>query len=334
MGIFEKYLSVWVFLAIVIGQSLGLVFPQQFQQIAILEYHNINLVIAILIWAMIFPMMLQIDFTKIKDLSKNTGGLFLTLSINWLIKPFTMFFFATLFMSYIFSSYIPAELAQSYIAGMILLGVAPCTAMVFVWSHLMKGDSNYTLIQVSVNDLIMLFAFAPIAGFLLQVSDIVVPYETLFTSVLLFIVMPLIASIFIRQFFKKNISNIIQKLKPFSIFSLLLTIVILFGLQSNNIANNFFHMVLIAIPLILQTYLIFYLGYFISKKIRLNKKIAGPACLIGTSNFFELAVAVAITLFGLNSPAALATIVGVLVEVPVMLHLVSIINKKYKPSFN
>ena len=333
MGIFEKYLSVWVFLAIVIGQSLGLVFPQQFQQIAILEYHNINLVIAILIWAMIFPMMLQIDFTKIKDLSKNTGGLFLTLSINWLIKPFTMFFFATLFMSYIFSSYIPAELAQAYIAGMILLGVAPCTAMVFVWSHLMKGDSNYTLIQVSVNDLIMLFAFAPIAGFLLQVSDIVVPYETLFTSVILFIVMPLIASIFIRQFFKKNISNIIQKLKPFSIFSLLLTIVILFGLQSNNIANNFFHMVLIAIPLILQTYLIFYLGYFISKKIRLNKKIAGPACLIGTSNFFELAVAVAITLFGLNSPAALATIVGVLVEVPVMLHLVSIINKKYKPSF-
>ena len=334
MGIFEKYLSVWVFLAIVIGQSLGLVFPQQFQQIAILEYHNINLVIAILIWAMIFPMMLQIDFTKIKDLSRNTGGLFLTLSINWLIKPFTMFFFATLFMSYIFSNYIPADLAQAYIAGMILLGVAPCTAMVFVWSHLMKGDSNYTLIQVSVNDLIMLFAFAPIAGFLLQVSDIVVPYETLFTSVLLFIVIPLIASIFIRQFFKKNISNIIQKLKPFSIFSLLLTIVILFGLQSNNIANNFFHMVLIAIPLILQTYLIFYLGYFISKKIRLNKKIAGPACLIGTSNFFELAVAVAITLFGLNSPAALATIVGVLVEVPVMLHLVSIINKKYKPSFN
>ncbi len=333
MGIFEKYLSIWVFLAIVIGQSLGLVFPQQFQQIAILEYHNINLVIAILIWAMIFPMMLQIDFTKIKDLSKNTGGLFLTLSINWLIKPFTMFFFATLFMSYIFSNYIPTNLAQSYIAGMILLGVAPCTAMVFVWSHLMKGDSNYTLVQVSVNDLIMLFAFAPIAGFLLQVSDIVVPYETLFTSVLLFIVMPLIASIFIRQFFKKNISNIIQKLKPFSIFSLLLTIVILFGLQSNNIANNFFHMVLIAIPLILQTYLIFYLGYFISKKIRLNKKIAGPACLIGTSNFFELAVAVAITLFGLNSPAALATIVGVLVEVPVMLHLVSIINKKYKPSF-
>lgn len=333
MGIFEKYLSVWVFLAIVIGQSLGLVFPQHFQQIAVLEYQNINLVIAILIWAMILPMMLQIDFTSIKSLSKNTQGLFLTLTLNWLIKPFTMFFIATFFMSYIFSSYITEEVAQSYIAGMILLGVAPCTAMVFVWSHLMKGNANYTLIQVSVNDLIMLFAFAPIAGFLLKVSEIVVPYETLFTSVLLFIVMPLIASIFIRQFFKKNISNIIQKLKPFSIFSLLLTIVILFGLQSNNIANNFFHMVLIAIPLILQTYLIFYLGYFISKKIRLNKKIAGPACLIGTSNFFELAVAVAITLFGLNSPAALATIVGVLVEVPVMLHLVSIINKKYKPSF-
>ena len=329
MGIFEKYLSVWVFLAIIVGQLLGIVFPQHFQQIAILEYHNINLVIAILIWAMILPMMLQIDFSRIKDISKNPHGLFLTLSINWLIKPFTMFFFATLFMSYIFSNYIPADLAQSYIAGMILLGVAPCTAMVFVWSHLMKGDSNYTLIQVSVNDLIMLFAFAPIAGFLLQVSDIVVPYETLFTSVLLFIVMPLIASIIIRQFFKKNIGNIIQKLKPFSIFSLLLTIVILFGLQSNNIVNNFFHMVLIAIPLILQTYLIFYLGYFISKKIKLTKSIAGPACLIGTSNFFELAVAVAITLFGLNSPAALATIVGVLVEVPIMLHLVNIVNKKY-----
>lgn len=329
MGIFEKYLSVWVFLAIIVGQLLGIVFPQHFQQIAILEYHNINLVIAILIWAMILPMMLQIDFSRIKDISKNPHGVFLTLSINWLIKPFTMFFFATLFMSYIFSNYIPADLAQSYIAGMILLGVAPCTAMVFVWSHLMKGDSNYTLIQVSVNDLIMLFAFAPIAGFLLQVSDIVVPYETLFTSVLLFIVMPLIASIIIRQFFKKNIGNIIQKLKPFSIFSLLLTIVILFGLQSNNIVNNFFHMVLIAIPLILQTYLIFYLGYFISKKIKLTKSIAGPACLIGTSNFFELAVAVAITLFGLNSPAALATIVGVLVEVPIMLHLVNIVNKKY-----
>lgn len=332
MGIFEKYLSVWVFLAIVIGQSLGLVFPQHFQQIAVLEYQNINLVIVILIWAMILPMMLQIDFTSIKSLSKKPQGLFLTLTLNWLIKPFTMFFIATFFMSYIFSSYIPEEVAQSYIAGMILLGVAPCTAMVFVWSHLMKGDANYTLVQVSVNDLIMLFAFAPIAGFLLQVSDIVVPYKTLFTSILLFIVMPLIVSILIRQYFIKNLGQIIQKLKPLSVISLLLTILILFGLQSKNIMNNFFHMILIAIPLILQTYLVFYLGYFISKKIRLIKNIAGPACLIGTSNFFELAVAVAITLFGINSPAALATIVGVLVEVPVMLHLVSIINKKYKPS--
>lgn len=332
MGIFEKYLSIWIFLAIVIGQLLGLVFPQQFQQIAVLEYQNINLVIAILIWAMILPMMLQIDFTSIKDLTKKPQGLFLTLSLNWLIKPFSMFFIATFFMSYIFSSYIPEEVAQSYIAGMIILGVAPCTAMVFVWSHLMKGDANYTLVQVSVNDLIMLFAFAPIAGFLLQVSDIVVPYKTLFTSIFLFIVMPLFASILIRKYFKKTVSFIIQKLKPISMLSLLLTIVILFGLQSNNIMNNFFHMVLIAIPLILQTYLIFYLGYFISKKIKLTKNIAGPACLIGTSNFFELAVAVAITLFGINSPAALATIVGVLVEVPVMLHLVSIINKKYKPT--
>ena len=329
MGIFEKYLSVWVFLAIIVGQLLGIVFPEYFEEIASFEYENINLVIAILIWAMILPMMLNIDFTSIKSLSKKPQGLFLTLILNWLIKPFTMFFIATFFMAYLFSHFIPVDTAQSYIAGMILLGVAPCTAMVFVWSHLMKGDANYTLIQVSVNDLIMLFAFAPIAGFLLQVSNIVVPYETLFTSILLFIVMPLIASILIRQYFKKTISFIIQKLKPISILSLLLTILILFGLQSNNIVNNFFHMILIAIPLILQTYLIFYLGYFISKKIKLTKNIAGPACLIGTSNFFELAVAVAITLFGINSPAALATIVGVLVEVPVMLHLVSIINKKY-----
>ena len=329
MGIFEKYLSIWVFLAIIAGQLLGMIFSENFEKIAVLEYQNINLVIAILIWAMILPMMLQIDFTKIKDVSKNPQGLFLTLIINWLIKPFTMFLMASFFMKYVFGTYIPEDTAQSYIAGMILLGVAPCTAMVFVWSYLMKGDANYTLIQVSINDVIMLFAFAPIAGFLLKVSDIVVPYETLFTSVILFIVLPLFVSILIRQVFKKTISTIIQKLKPFSITALLSTILILFGLQSNNIANNFFHMVLIAIPLILQTYLIFYLGYFFSKKIKLTKNIAGPACLIGTSNFFELAVAVAITIFGLNSPAALATIVGVLVEVPVMLHLVDIINKKY-----
>lgn len=329
MGIFEKYLSVWVFLAIIVGQLLGIVFPEYFEEIASFEYQNINLVIAILIWAMILPMMLQIDFTQIKDISKNPHGLFLTLVINWFIKPFSMFFIATFFMAYLFSHFIPEDTAQSYIAGMILLGVAPCTAMVFVWSHLVKGNANYTLVQVSLNDLIMLFAFAPIAGFLLQVSDIVVPYETLFTSIFLFIVIPLIASVIIRQFFKKNIAHIIRQFKPLSIISLLLTIVILFGLQSNNIVNNIFHMVLIAIPLILQTYFIFYLGYFISKKIKLTKSIAGPACLIGTSNFFELAVAVAITLFGLNSPAALATIVGVLVEVPIMLHLVNIVNKKY-----
>jgi ACR3 family arsenite transporter len=329
VGIFEKYLSVWVFLAIIVGQLLGIVFPEYFEEIASFEYQNINLVIAILIWAMILPMMLQIDFTRIKDISKNPHGLFLTLVINWFIKPFSMFFIATFFMAYLFSHFIPEDTAQSYIAGMILLGVAPCTAMVFVWSHLVKGNANYTLVQVSLNDLIMLFAFAPIAGFLLQVSDIVVPYETLFTSIFLFIVIPLIASVIIRQFFKKNIAHIIRQFKPLSIISLLLTIVILFGLQSNNIVNNIFHMVLIAIPLILQTYLIFYLGYFISKKIKLTKSIAGPACLIGTSNFFELAVAVAITLFGLNSPAALATIVGVLVEVPIMLHLVNIVNKKY-----
>ena len=229
MGIFEKYLSIWVFLAIIAGQLLGMVFSENFEKIAVLEYQNINLVIAILIWAMILPMMLQIDFTKIKDVSKNPQGLFLTLIINWLIKPFTMFLMASFFMKYVFGTYIPEDTAQSYIAGMILLGVAPCTAMVFVWSYLMKGDANYTLIQVSINDVIMLFAFAPIAGFLLKVSDIVVPYETLFTSVILFIVLPLFVSILIRQVFKKTISTIIQKLKPFSITALLSTILILFG---------------------------------------------------------------------------------------------------------
>ncbi|MDA1034079.1 MAG: ACR3 family arsenite efflux transporter [Proteobacteria bacterium] len=330
MGIFERYLTIWVLSALGIGQGLGIVFPHYFSKIATFEYEGINLVIAVLIWAMILPMMLQIDFTKISNFSKNPRGLFLTLAINWLIKPFSMFLIASLFMGYVFSAYIPYETAQSYVAGMILLGVAPCTAMVFVWSYLMKGDANFTLVQVSINDLIMLIAFAPIAGFLLQASDIVVPYKTLFTSVFLFIVLPLILSVGIRHYFRSNIIFIIQKLKPLSIISLLLTILILFGLQSNNILGNFFHMGLIAIPLIIQTYLVFYLGYYISRKIKLTKSIAGPACLIGTSNFFELAVVVAITLFGLNSPAALATIVGVLVEVPVMLHLVNIINKKYK----
>ena len=329
MGIFERYLSVWVFLAILAGQGLGMFFPELFKSISAFEFQNINLVIAFLIWAMILPMMLQIDFTRIKGLPKQPQGLFLTLSINWLIKPFSMFLIATLFMEVIFSTFISPDIAKSYVAGMILLGVAPCTAMVFVWSHLMKGDPNYTLVQVSINDLIMLFAFAPIAGFLLKVSDIVVPYETLFTSVFLFILLPLIISIIFRKLFFNSIAYVIQKLKPLSILALLATIAILFGLQSYNIVNNFYHMVLIAIPLILQTYLIFYLGFYISKKMKITKSIAGPACLIGTSNFFELAVAVAITLFGLNSPAALATIVGVLVEVPVMLHLVNIVNKKY-----
>jgi len=333
MGIFERYLSVWVALAIATGVTLGVVFPTFFEYIAKLEVAHVNIVVAVLIWVMIYPMMVQVDFSTIKDVGKNPQGLMLTIVINWLIKPFTMAALGWLFFEGLFADLVSPDTAQQYIAGMILLGVAPCTAMVFVWSQLTKGDANYTLVQVSVNDIIMIFAFAPIAGLLLGVSDIHVPWNTLFLSVLLYVVLPLLAGVVTRQKLNKSrrddvaVAALLDKLKPFSIVGLLATVVLLFGFQANTILAQPLDIVLIAIPLIIQTYGIFIIAYVIALKLNLAHKIAAPACLIGTSNFFELAVAVAISLFGLHSGAALATVVGVLVEVPVMLSLVAIVNK-------
>lgn len=332
MGIFERYLSVWVGLSIILGVVMGLWQPDLFQLVANLEIAHVNLVIAVFIWVMIYPMMVQIDFSAIKDVGKNPKGLFLTIVINWFIKPFTMAGLGWLFFNIFFANLVDPASAQEYIAGMILLGVAPCTAMVFVWSQLTKGDLNYTLIQVSVNDVIMIFAFAPITAFLLGVSDIQVPWETLIISVVLYVLLPLIAGVLTRNMLNKRrdkaaLDNLLSVLKPWSMVGLLATVVLLFGFQAETIVSKPQIIGLIAIPLIIQTYGIFVIAYIAAMWLKLPHNIAGPACLIGTSNFFELAVAVAISLFGLHSGAALATVVGVLVEVPVMLSLVYIINR-------
>jgi ACR3 family arsenite transporter len=331
LGIFEKYLSIWVALSIATGTLLGYILPGFFEFIATLEYQQVNFLIAILIWVMIFPMMVNIDFSKILDLRTSPKGLFLTLIINWIIKPFTMAMLGILFFEIFFENIITPEDSKQYIAGMILLGVAPCTAMVFVWSSLTKGDPNYTLLQVSVNDIIMIFAFAPIAAFYLGVTSIEVPWDTLMISVLLYVLMPLLFGIFTRKFFLNEDINEINKFnlkfKPFIVQGLLLTVILLFGFQGEKIINSPLLIFMIAIPLIIQTYGIFFLAYFCAYMLKLPHKIAAPACLIGTSNFFELAVAVSIAIFGINSGAALTTVVGVLVEVPVMLSLVYILNR-------
>ncbi|EFN00501.1 ACR3 family arsenite efflux transporter [Actinobacillus pleuropneumoniae] len=330
MGIFERFLTIWVALAITAGVALGIAFPQVVEKVALLEIAHINLPVAVLIWLMIYPMMIQIDWSAIKDVGKKPKGLAMTIVVNWLIKPFTMALIGWLFFRFLFAAWVEPQTAQEYIAGMILLGVAPCTAMVFVWSQLVKGDPNYTLVQVSVNDIIMIFAFVPIAGFLLGVSDITIPWETLLYSTLLYVVLPLIAGSATRKILLKSNRSISQfgnKLKPFSMMGLILTVVLLFAFQAETILANPLIIVLIAIPLLVQTYGIFFLSHLVSKWLNLPKEIAAPACLIGTSNFFELAVAVAISLFGLHSGAALATVVGVLVEVPVMLSLVWWINR-------
>ncbi|EFM89724.1 arsenite efflux pump ACR3 [Actinobacillus pleuropneumoniae] len=330
MGIFERFLTIWVALAITAGVALGIAFPQVVEKVALLEIAHINLPVAVLIWLMIYPMMIQIDWSAIKDVGKKPKGLAMAIVVNWLIKPFTMALIGWLFFRFLFAAWVEPQTAQEYIAGMILLGVAPCTAMVFVWSQLVKGDPNYTLVQVSVNDIIMIFAFAPIAGFLLGVSDITIPWETLLYSTLLYVVLPLIAGSATRKILLKSNRSISQfgnKLKPFSMMGLILTVVLLFAFQAETILANPLIIVLIAIPLLVQTYGIFFLSHLVSKWLNLPKEIAAPACLIGTSNFFELAVAVAISLFGLHSGAALATVVGVLVEVPVMLSLVWWINR-------
>lgn len=296
------------------------------------EYAQVSIPIAILIWLMIFPMMLKVDFKSIKNVSKNPKGLFVTWVTNWLMKPFTMFGIASLFFFVIFKTLIPADLAKDYLAGAILLGAAPCTAMVFVWSHLTKGDPAYTVVQVATNDLIILPAFAPIVAFLLGVSGVSIPWDTLLLSVVLFVVIPLVAGIVTRtqlikrkgeEYFNKTF---LPKFNNTTIAGLLLTLIIIFSFQGNVILENPLHIVLIAVPLIIQTFLIFFIAYLASKALKLPHNIAAPAGMIGASNFFELAVAVAIALFGAQSPVALATIVGVLTEVPVMLILVKIAN--------
>ena len=332
MGIFEKYLSIWVAICIICGVFLGSLVPNLFTSIADFEWAHVNLVVAFCIWVMVYPMMTQIDFSSIKNAGSKPKGLILTLIVNWLIKPFTMATLGWFFFKVLFVDLVDPVSANEYIAGMILLGVAPCTAMVFVWSQLTKGDPNYTLVQVSINDIIMIFAFAPITGFLLGVADIEIPWNTLVLSVGLYVVFPLVAGIVTRFQLGKgskenNVENFLKTTKPFSIIGLLFTVVLLFGFQAEIILEKPEIIALIAVPLIVQTYGIFALAYSVAKFIKLDHNIAAPACLIGTSNFFELAVAVAISLFGLHSGAALATVVGVLVEVPVMLTLVYFANR-------
>jgi len=332
MPFFERFLSVWVGLAIVAGVSLGLAAPGLFQAVAAFEVAHVNLAVAVFIWVMIYPMMIQIDFAAMKRVGDRPKGLLLTLVVNWLIKPFTMAALGWLFFKVLFADMVDPQTGSEYIAGMILLGVAPCTAMVFVWSHLTKGDANYTLVQVSVNDVIMVFAFAPIAALLLGVSDITVPWDTLVLSTVLYVLLPLVAGALTRRWLsgrggEKAVDDFVHTLKPVSILGLLATVVLLFGFQAETILAKPQAIVLIAIPLLIQTYGIFVIAFIAARWLRLPHNVAGPACLIGTSNFFELAVAVAISLFGLSSGAALATVVGVLVEVPVMLSLVAIVNR-------
>ncbi len=333
MSFFDRYLSVWVALCIITGIAIGKLLPVIPETLGKLEYANVSIPIAVLIWIMIFPMMLKIDFRSIVDAVKMPKGLTVTLVVNWLIKPFTMFGIAWLFFFVIYKFLIPEDLAKEYLAGAVLLGAAPCTAMVFVWSHLTKGNPAYTLVQVAINDLIIVVAFIPIVTLLLGVSGIAIPWNTLIMSVVLFIVIPLVSAYIVRtrvisQRGKEFFENVfLKKFTGITISGLLLTLIIIFSFQGDVILNNPLHILLIAIPLIIQTFLIFFIAYGWAKRWKLPHDIAAPASLIGASNFFELAVAVAIVLFGLNSGATLVTVVGVLVEVPVMLALVKIANK-------
>jgi len=329
MNLFERYLSIWIALAIVAGIAIGSVAPGLIAAIAALEVASVNLVIAILIWAMVYPMMVGVDPGSLRDTLRQPKGLAITLVVNWLIKPFTMAALGVLFFEVVFADLIAPADAQQYIAGLILLGAAPCTAMVFVWSQLTRGDESYTLLQVSLNDFIAVIAYAPIVAFLLGVTDIVVPWDTLVLSVILFVALPLLAGIWTRKRLgnEARISAFRDKIKPWSVVGLIATVVILFGLQGQVIFERPQVIALIAVPILIQSYGIFVLAYVAAYALRVPHKIAAPCALIGTSNFFELAVAVAISLFGLNSGAALATVVGVLVEVPVMLSLVAFANR-------
>lgn len=333
MGVFERYLSIWVALCIIGGVALGNVFPSLPTVLSQCEWNGVNLPIAILIWAMIFPMMVQIDFSSVRSAGAFGKGLFLTVTVNWLIKPFTMALIAWFFLGYLFQDWIAAEDARQYIAGAILLGVAPCTAMVFVWSYLSGGNASYTLIQVSVNDLIILIAFVPLTKLLLGIANIEIPWNVLLSSVALFVLVPLLWGFAANRYFLQSKGEawfkevFLAKLKPVSIAALLLTLLILFMIQSKAIWANPFPILLIAIPLTLQTYFIFFLTWLAGRFLGLSYPVCAPSAMIGASNFFELSVAVAIMLFGLNSGAALATVVGVLIEVPVMLSLVALAKK-------
>ncbi len=336
IGFFERYLTLWVALCIIAGIAVGQWLPAIPQTLSQFEYANVSIPVAILIWLMIYPMMLKVDFQSVKNVGKRPKGIIVTCVTNWLIKPFTMFGIAYLFFYVIFKVFIPEDLAKEYLAGAVLLGAAPCTAMVFVWSHLTKGDAAYTLVQVAVNDLIILVAFAPIVALLLGVGGVTIPWDTLFLSVLLFVVIPLSAGVITRTWVirQKGIEYFnhvfIRKFDNYTVGGLLLTLIILFSFQGETILNNPLHILLIAVPLVLQTVLIFFVAYGWAKWWKLPHSVAAPAGMIGASNFFELAVAVAISLFGLQSGAALATVVGVLVEVPVMLMLVRIANNTQK----
>jgi len=337
MSVFDRYLSLWVALCIVAGVILGNFLPGVFQTIASWEYASVNLVVAVLIWAMVYPMMVAVDFASLRHIHKRPKGLIITVAVNWLIKPFTMAALGVLFFQYVFADLIDPADAQQYIAGLILLGAAPCTAMVFIWSQLTRGDANYTLVQVSLNDVIMIFAFAPIVALLLGVTNIEVPWETLLLSVGLYVVIPLAAGASTRAVLLRKAGNgepgegrvarFTTTVKPFSILGLLATVVLLFGFQGHVIVEDPLLIGLIAVPLLIQSYGIFVLAYAAAWAWRVPHNVAAPCALIGTSNFFELAVAVAIGIFGLNSGAALVTVVGVLVEVPVMLSLVALANR-------
>ncbi len=332
IGFFERYLTVWVVICMVVGVLIGRFLPAIPEFLGNFEYANVSIPIAILIWLMIYPMMMKVDFQSVRNVSKNPKGLFITWVTNWLIKPFTMFGIAYLFFFVLFKGFITPDLATDYLAGAVLLGAAPCTAMVFVWSHLTKGNPAYTVVQVATNDLIILIAFTPIVAFLLGVSGVSVPWDTLILSVVLFVVIPLLGGVLTRSIITKRRGveyfekSFIPKFSNVTIIGLLLTLTLIFSFQGSVILENPVHIALIAIPLIIQTFLIFFIAYFASKIFKLPHDIAAPAGMIGASNFFELSVAVAIALFGTDSPVALATIVGVLVEVPVMLMLVKIAN--------
>lgn len=333
IGFFEKYLSLWVILCMGAGVAVSQLLPGIPALLKRLEYASVSIPIAVLIWMMIYPMMLKVDFQSIRNVGKNPKGLFVTWTVNWLVKPFTMFLIARLFFQVIFKQWIPSGLARDYLAGAILLGAAPCTAMVFVWSHLTHGNAAYTVVQVATNDLIILVAFTPIVAFLLGMGGVVIPWDTLILSVVLFVVIPLAAGILTRTVLIKKRgldyfqNRFIPKFNHTTIAGLLLTLVLLFSFQGEVILENPVHILLIAVPLTLQTFFIFFVAYLAARALKLPHNVAAPAGMIGASNFFELAVAVAISLFGTSSPAALATVVGVLVEVPVMLMLVKIANR-------